>query len=85
MSGMEVLWHGSFWAQWLGHRPSPAAALPLLPPEKGKQSKLQRRAPNTKAVSSGLNPANTIKYEIPTALYLPRAALLKVMDTLLPV
>lgn len=28
----------------------PAADSPLLPPEKQKQSKLQRRAPNAKAV-----------------------------------
>lgn len=72
---MEVLCHCSFLAQQLGRGPSPAAALPFLPSEKQKQSKLQRTATNTKTASGGLTPGSTITYEIPTALWL-----LKVMN-----
>lgn len=50
------------------------------PPKKEKQSKLHRRAPKSKAVPKGLNPAPTIKYKIPTAPWLPRAVFLKGID-----
>lgn len=50
LHGFSNVQHGDVWAKCSGYDSGPAADSPLLPPEKQKQSKLQRRAPNAKAV-----------------------------------